>query len=83
MKAVNSTDGKKMWSDIALERVMHNLEQYVKKMQQDDGNDSNEETEELTTDSEFTRKSSEGEESEEEYDVFVKNTEKRLKKPAV
>ena len=81
MKAVNSTDGKKMWSDIALERVQHNIEQYVKKMEQDDENDSNEETEELTTDSEFSKKSGEGEESEEEYNVFVKNSEKRLKKP--
>ena len=77
MKAVNSTDGKKMWSDIALERVMRNIEQYVKKMEQE--NDSSEETEELTTDSEFSRKSGDGEESEEEYNVFVKKSDKRLK----
>ena len=77
MKAVNSTDGKKMWSDIALERVMRNIEQYVKKMEQE--NDSSEETEELTTDSEFSWKSGDGEESEEEYNVFVKKSDKRLK----
>ena len=81
MKAVNSTDGKKMWSDIAFERVKRNVEQYVKKMEQDDENDTSEQTEELTTDSEFSRKSGEEGESEEEYDVFVKNTGKRVKKP--
>ena len=70
-----------MWSELALDRVHHNIELYIKKMEEEDNN-TTETISSITTDSEFTNKSDEeNEQEEEEYDVYVKHNEKRLKKP--